>query len=56
MTVSTSRKKVSGKEMAFKNFSPIAGMKDSFKNTFPLDRKKKKLSQAGVSEKNIKNG
>ena len=34
-----------------KNPSPIAGMKGSFKNTFPLDRKKK-LSPA-VVPKNI---
>ena len=43
MTVSASRKKLSSKvtvSIREKNPSPIAGMKDSFKNTFPLDRKR----------------
>ena len=43
VTVSTSRKKLSSKVTVFireKYPSPMAGMKDSFKNTFPLDRKK----------------
>ena len=50
--VSTRRKKLSSKVTVFiaeKNPSPIARMKDSFKNKFPLDRKK--LSPARVSEK-----
>ena len=43
MTVSTSRKKLSSKVTIFireKYPSPIAGMKDSFKDKFPLGRKK----------------
>ena len=43
ITVSASRKKLSSKvtvSIREKNPSPIAGMKDSFKITFPLDRKK----------------
>ena len=43
MTVSASRKKLSSKVTVFireKNPSPISGMKDSFKDAFPLDRKK----------------
>ena len=43
MTVSASRKKLSSKvtvSIREKNPSPIAGMKDSFKNTFPRDRKR----------------
>ena len=51
--VSASRKKLLSKvtvSIREKNPSPIAGMKDSFKNTFPLDRTKK-LSPAGISEK-----
>ena len=42
MTVSARRKKLSSKvtvSIRQKNPSPIAGMKDSFKYTFPLDRK-----------------
>ena len=53
MTVSASRKKLSSKvtvSIREKNPSPIAGMKDSFKNTFPLD-KKKKIFQEVISEK-----
>ena len=52
MTVSTSRKKLSSKvtvSIREKNPSPIVEMKDSFKNTFSLDRKK--AFPAGVSEK-----
>ena len=52
MTVFASRKALSGKvtdSITKKNPPPIAGMKDSFKNTFSLDRKK--LSPAGVSKK-----
>ena len=59
MTVSGIRNKVSNKVDGFhlrKNPFPRTGMKDSFKNAFPLDGKKKKLSLAGVSEKYIKNG
>ena len=43
ITVCASRKKLSSKVTVFireKNPSPIAGMKNSFKNTFPLDRKR----------------
>ena len=43
VTVSTSRKKLSNKVTVFireKYPSPIAWMKDSFKNEFPLGRKK----------------
>ena len=43
LTVSASRKKLSSKVKVFireKNPSPIGGMKDSFKNKFPLDRRK----------------
>ena len=43
VTVSASRKELSSKVDAFhqiENPSPIAEMKDSLKNTFPLDRKK----------------
>ena len=43
MTVSASRKKLSSKvtvSIRDKNHSPIAGMKDLFEDTFPLDRKK----------------
>ena len=43
MTVSASRKELSSKVDGFnyrENPSPIAGMKDSLKNTFPLDEKK----------------
>ena len=43
VTVSASRKKLSSKVTVFireKYLSPIAGMKDSFKNKFLLDRKK----------------
>ena len=52
MTVSASRKKLSSKvtvSIREKNPSPIARMKDSFKDTFPLDRKE--ASPAGVYEK-----
>ena len=50
MTVSASRKNISSKVDGFhyrENPVPLAGMKDSFKNTFPLDVKK--LSLAGAS-------
>ena len=43
VTVSTSRKELSSKVDGFnyrENPSSIAGMKDSLKNTFPLDEKK----------------
>ena len=43
VTVSVSRKELLSKVDGFqerKNPSAIAGMKDSLKNTFPLDRKK----------------
>ena len=43
MAVSASRKNLSSKvtvSIREKNPSPIAGIKDSFKNTFSLDRKK----------------
>ena len=43
MTVSANRKKLSSKvtvSIREKNPSPITGMKDSFKTSFPLDRKK----------------
>ena len=53
VTVSGIRKKVSKKLDGFhkiQNPFPRAGIKHSFKNTFPLDGKKK-LSLAGVSEK-----
>ena len=56
MTLSANSKKRLSKvtvSIREKNISAIAGMKDSFKNTFPLDRKKK-LSLAGVSEKKHK--
>ena len=42
VTVSAGRKKLSSKVTVFiweKNPSPIVGKKNSFKNTFPLDRK-----------------
>ena len=42
MTFSTSRKKLSSKltdSIRDKNLSPITGMKDSFKDAFPLERK-----------------
>ena len=50
VTVSASRKNISSKVDGFhyrENPVPLAGMKDSFKNTFPLDVKK--LSLAGAS-------
>ena len=43
MTVSASRKELSSKVDNFhqgENPSPIAGMKDSLRNAFPLDEKK----------------
>ena len=52
VTISASRKVQSSKVGGYhlrENLSPIAGTKDSLKNTFPLD--KKYLSLAGVSEK-----
>ena len=42
VAVSAGRKKLSSKltkKIREKSFSPIVGLKDSFKNTFPLDRK-----------------
>ena len=53
MSVCTSRKKLSGKVTVStrqKNPSPIAGMKDWFKNAFPLDRKKSSLQEESVQE------
>ena len=53
MTVSASRKKLSSKvtvSIREKNPSPIAGMKDSFKNTFPLGRKKSFPRQASLKK------
>ena len=58
VTVSASRKKLSSKVTVFireKYPSPIAGMKDSFKNKFPIDRKKLFLRQES-EKKYIKNG
>ena len=55
VTVSASRKKLSSKvtvSIREKNPSTAARMKDSFKNKFPLDRKKR--SRAGVSGKTYK--
>ena len=55
VTFSASRKKLSSKvtvSIREKNPSPTARMKDSFKNKFPLDSKKR--SRAGVSGKTYK--
>ena len=54
VTVSASRKKLSSKVTVFireKYPSPIAGMKDSFKNKYPLDRKKSFLRQESLKKK-----
>ena len=51
VTVSASSKKLLSKVTVFiseQNLSPIAGMKDTFKNTFPLDRKKGFLLQKSL--------
>ena len=48
MTDSASRKKLSSKVTVS---SPIGGMQNSFKNTFPVDGKK--AFMAGVSKKSI---
>ena len=54
--VSTRRKKLSSKVTVFiaeKNPSPIARIKDSFKNKFPLDRKKSFSGKSLWKKKNI---
>ena len=53
MTVSTSRKKLSSKvtvSIREKTPSPIAEMKDTFENTFPLDRKKSLPQQESLKK------
>ena len=51
VTVSASRKELSSKvtvSIREKNSSPIAGKKDSFKNTFPVDREKRFFQQGSL--------
>ena len=58
VTVFASRRKLSSKvtvSIREKNPSPIAGMKESLKNKFPLNRKKSFLQQESL-KKYIKNG
>ena len=58
VTVSSIRKELSSKvtvSIREKNRSPIAGMKDWFKYTFPIDRKKSFLREE-ARKKYIKNG
>ena len=53
MTVSVNRKKLSSKVMVSineKNPSPTAGIKDSFRNTFPLDRKRRLPRQESLKK------